>query len=81
MTLCTFDIKFPLGTQFIFGLLTFVTEKDEYLKMLPLRSMIEHPALASSISDVVCSGLDPFAGLYIRTVKLVRGISIVTPIL
>jgi hypothetical protein len=81
MTLCTFDIKFLLGTQFTFELLTFVTEKDEYFKMLTLRSVIEHPALAPSISDVVCSGLDTFAGLYIRTAKLVRGILIVTPIL
>jgi hypothetical protein len=37
----------------------------------------EHPA-PSSASGGACSGSDPFAGLYIRTVKLVWGIPIVT---
>jgi hypothetical protein len=30
----------------------------------------------SSTSGSVCSGLDPFAGLYIRTAKIVRGIPV-----
>jgi hypothetical protein len=46
--------------------------------MLPSGSASEHPTPApSSTSDSTCSGLDPFAGLYIRTAKLVWGISIV----
>jgi hypothetical protein len=35
----------------------------------------------SSIIGGVCSGLDPYTGLHIHTVKLVRGILIVTSIL
>jgi hypothetical protein len=50
--------------------------------MLPPGPVPEHPAPApSSTSDDACSDLDPFAGLYIRTAKLVRGILIVTSIL
>jgi hypothetical protein len=30
-----FDVKFPCGSQFTFGSLTFVAGKDENLKMLP----------------------------------------------
>jgi hypothetical protein len=46
--------------------------------MLPPGPVLEHPTSApSSTSDDICSGLDPFAGLYIRIAKLVRGISIV----
>jgi hypothetical protein len=72
-------MKFLLGTQFTFGSLTFAAGEDEDLKMLPLGPAPEHPAPApSSTSDGVCSRLDPFAGLYIRTAKLVRGILIVT---
>jgi hypothetical protein len=78
----TFDIKFLLGTQFTFGSLTFAVGEDEDLKMLPPGSAPEHPAPAPlSTSGGACSGLDPFAGLYIRTVKFIRGIPIVTSIL
>jgi hypothetical protein len=50
--------------------------------MLPLGPVPEHPALApSSTLGGSCSGLDPFVGLYIRTVKLVQDIPIVTSIL
>jgi hypothetical protein len=31
----SFDVKFPLGTQFTFGSLTFVAGEDEDQKMLP----------------------------------------------
>jgi hypothetical protein len=37
MTPCTFDIKFPCGTQFIFESLTFIAGEDGNLRMLPLR--------------------------------------------
>jgi hypothetical protein len=47
--------------------------------MLPPGTVPEHPAPApSSTSGGTCSGSDPFAGLYIRTAKLIRGILIVT---
>jgi hypothetical protein len=50
--------------------------------MLPAGPAPEHLVLASlSASDGSCSGLDPYAELYIRTAKLVRGIPIMTPIL
>jgi hypothetical protein len=82
MTSWTFDIKSPLDTQFTFGLLTFATGEDGDLKMLPPGSASEHPApTPSSTSGGACSGLDPFARLYIHTAKHVRGIPIVTSIL
>jgi hypothetical protein len=72
-------MKFPLGTQFTFGSLTFVVGEGRDLKMLPLGPAPEHPTPApSSTSGSTCLGLDPFVGLYIRTAKLVRGILIVT---
>jgi hypothetical protein len=75
----SFDVKFPLGAQFTFGSLTFIAGEDGDLKMLPPGTAPEHPAPApSSILIGTCLGLDPFAGLYIRIAKLVRGIPIVT---
>jgi hypothetical protein len=73
----SFDVKFPLGTQFTFGSLTFVAGEDGHLKMLTSGTAPEHH-VPSSTSGCTCSGSDPFAGLYIRTAKLVRGILIVT---
>jgi hypothetical protein len=50
--------------------------------MLLLGLASEHPALApSSAPSGSCSGLNPCAGLYIRTTKLVQGIPVVTSIL
>jgi hypothetical protein len=75
----TLDMKFPLDTQFTFGSLTFVVGEDGDLKMLPPGLASEHPTLApSSTSGSTCSGLDPFAWLYIHTAKLIHGIPIVT---
>jgi hypothetical protein len=71
-------MKFPLDTQFTFGPLTFAVGEDRDLKMLTLGPVPEHPTPAlSSTSDSTCSGLDPFAGLYIHIAKLVWGIPIV----
>jgi hypothetical protein len=71
-------MKFPLGTQFTFGALTFIAGEDGDLKMLPPGTALVHPAPArSSTSGGTCLGLDPFPELYIRTAKLVRGILIV----
>jgi hypothetical protein len=68
----TFDMKFSLGTQFTFGSLTFVIGEDGDLKMLPPGPVPEHPTIApSSTSGSTYSGSNPFAGLYIRTVKLI----------
>jgi hypothetical protein len=78
----TFDMKFPLGTQFYFGSLTFAVGEDGDFKLLPPEPTPEHPTPApSSTSDSTCSGLDSFAGLYIRTAKLDQGILIVMSIL
>jgi hypothetical protein len=84
----TFDIKFPLGTQFIFGSLTLPAAEDRELRMLLLGPAPEHHVPAdgqapwslttSSTSGGAYSDLDLFAGLYIRTAKIVRGIPIVT---
>jgi hypothetical protein len=83
----TFDVKFPLGTQFTFGSLTFAAGEDGELRMLPPNPALERRALAdgqatrslmiSSTSGVACSGVDPFVGLYIRTAKIIQGILIV----
>jgi hypothetical protein len=77
MTLKTFDIKFPCTTQLTFGSLTFATEKDGDLKMLPPGSALEHLTLTLSSASVgSSSGSDPCAGSYICTTKIVRDISI-----
>jgi hypothetical protein len=79
MTPWSFDVKFPLITQFTFGSLTFIAGENGGLKMLPLRIASEHPTpTPSSTSGGTCSGSDPFVGLYIRTAKVVRGIPIMT---
>jgi hypothetical protein len=79
MTPWSFDVKFPRSIQFTFGSLTFITGEDGDLKILPPGTASEHPAPAhSSTLGGTYSDLDPFAGLYIRTAKLVRGILIVT---
>jgi hypothetical protein len=85
------DVKFPRGTQFTFGSLTFVTGEDGDLKMLPLEAALEHLVLVhgpdpcspvnSSTLDGACSGWDLCAGLFPRTVEIVQGISVVTSIL
>jgi hypothetical protein len=77
-----FDVKFSCGTQLTFESFTFATGEDGDLKMLPLRPAPEHLTLASSsTSGEFCSGSDPYAGSYIRTTKIIRGIPIVTSIL
>jgi hypothetical protein len=82
IALWTFNVKFPRGTRFTFGTLTFTAGKDGDLKILPSGPAPEHLALAlTSALGGSCSGLDPCAGFYIRTTKLIRGIPIVTSIL
>jgi hypothetical protein len=86
-----FDVKFSCGTQLTFGSLSFAAGEDGDLKMLLLEAVPERLApehgqascsLAnSSTSGDACLGVDPWAGLYIRTAKLVRGIPIVTSII
>jgi hypothetical protein len=74
--------KFPHGTQLIFGSLTFAAEEDGDLKMLSTGPAPEHLALASSsASGGSCSRSDPCAGVYIRTVKIVQDIPVVTSII
>jgi hypothetical protein len=80
MTPWTFDIKFPRGTEFTFRLLTFAAGEDRDLRMLPPGEAVEHIA-PSSVSSETQAGSDLFDGAYIRTVKLIRGIPVVTTIL
>jgi hypothetical protein len=87
----TFDVKFPRGTQFTFGSLTFAAGEDGDLGMLPTGSAPECLALiygqapsfpaATSTSGGAYSGLDPCEGCHICTVKLIQGILIMTSIL
>jgi hypothetical protein len=87
----TFDVKFPYDTRFIFWSLTFVAEEDGNLKMLPpglapecltpVYGQAPYFLAIPSTTGGVCSGLDPYVGLHIRTIKLVWGIPIVTSIL
>jgi hypothetical protein len=91
MTPWTFDVKFPYDIQFTFGSLMFAVGEDENLKMLPLGLAVERltpvygqvPCFLtiSFTTGGACSGSDPYAGQHINTVKLVRGIPIVTSIL
>jgi hypothetical protein len=84
----TYDVKFPLDTQFIFRSLTFAAGEDGELRMLPPRPAPERhwsthgqapwSPMTSSTSGGVCSSLNPFAGLYIRTAKIICGIPVVT---
>jgi hypothetical protein len=76
----TFDIKFPRGTEFTFGSLTFAAGKDGDLWMLPPGEAAEH-ITPSSASRETQAESDLFDGSYIRTVKLIRGILVVTTIL
>jgi hypothetical protein len=72
MTPWTFDVKFPLSTQFTFEPLMFAAGEDGDLKMLPPGPALEHLASAdgqapwslttSSTSGGAYSGLDPFEG-------------------
>jgi hypothetical protein len=75
-----FDVKFPHGTEFTFGSLTFAAGEDGDLRMLPPGEVTEHTALSYASSETQADS-DFFDGSYIRTVKLVRGIPIVTTIL
>jgi hypothetical protein len=78
----TFNVKFPYSTGLIFGSLTFAAGENRDLKMLPPRPALEHLALASLLaSGESFSGSDPSVGSYIRTTKIVWGISVVTSIL
>ena len=76
----TFDVKFPLGTQFTFGSLTFAAGEDGDIQMLPPGEATEHTA-PSSASSGPREYSGSFDGTYIRTAKLVRGIPVVTSIL
>jgi hypothetical protein len=80
MTPWTFDVKFPLGTKFTFGSLMFAAGEDGDLRMLPPGEATEHTAPSSALSGTLADS-DFFDGLYICTVKLVRGIPVVTTIL
>jgi hypothetical protein len=80
MTPWTFDIKFPCGTEFTFGSLTFAAGEDGDLQMLPPGEATEHSAPSSASSETQADS-DLFDGPYIRTVKLVQGIPVVTTIL
>jgi hypothetical protein len=65
--------------------------EDGDLKMLPLEATLERLVLvhgpdpcspaSSFASDGACSGLDPYVGLFLRTVEIAQGIPIVTSIL
>jgi hypothetical protein len=76
----TFDIKFPRGTEFTFGSLTFVVREDGDLRMLPPGEAAEHIAPSSASSETQAES-DLFDGPYVRTVKLIRGIPVLTTIL
>jgi hypothetical protein len=76
----TFDVRFPLGTKFTFGSLTFAAREDGDLRMLPPGEATEHTTPSSASSGTQADS-DLFDGLYIRTAKLVRGIPAVTTIL
>jgi hypothetical protein len=71
-----FNIKFPRGTEFTLGSLTFAAGEDGDLRMLPPGEAAEHIAPSSASSETQVES-DLFDGSYIHTVKLVRGIPVV----
>jgi hypothetical protein len=91
MALWTFGIKFSYDTQFTFGSLMFAAGEDGNLKMLPPASAPErltpvygqapYFSVISSTIGGAYSGMDPYTGLHIRTIKLIQGILIVMSIL
>jgi hypothetical protein len=76
----TFDIKFPRSTEFTFGSLMFTAGEDGDLRMLPPGEAAEHIAPSSASSETQAES-DLFDGPYVRTVKFIRGIPVVTTIL
>jgi hypothetical protein len=70
MTPWTFDVKFPRGTEFTFGSLTFVVGEDGDVRMLPPGEATEHTAPSSASSGTQADS-DFFDEPYICTVKLV----------
>jgi hypothetical protein len=76
----TFDVKFPRGIEFTFGPLTFVAGEDGDLRMLPPGEAAKYTAPSSASSETEADS-DLFDMSYIRTVKLIRGIPVVTTIL
>jgi hypothetical protein len=76
----TFDVKFPRGTEFTFGSLTFAAGEDGDLRMLPPGEVTEHTAPSTASSGTQADS-DFFDESYIHMVKLVRGIPVVTTIL
>jgi hypothetical protein len=76
----TFNIKFPRGTEFTVESLTFAAGEDGDLRMLPPDEAAEHIAPSSASSETQAES-DLFDGTYIRMVKLIRGIPVVTTIL
>jgi hypothetical protein len=76
----TFDIQFPRGTEFTFRSLTFTAGEDGDLRILPLGEAAERIAPSSASSETQAES-DLFDGSYIRMVKLIRGIPVMTTIL
>jgi hypothetical protein len=79
----TFRIKFPYGTQFIFGLLMFVIGKDKNLELLTRGPGPRHPAPVYGVSPYypvnpftsggACSDLNPHAGPYYLSAMTSQG--------
>jgi hypothetical protein len=81
MTSCTFNIKFPCVTQFIFGLLMFVTGEDGKLELLtrgpmPVYGKATYYPAEPSKSGRACSGLNPCIRTYYLAAMTSQGISI-----
>jgi hypothetical protein len=66
----TFDVKFPLSTEFTFGSLTLAAGEDGDLRMLPPYEATEHTAPSSASSGTQADS-NFFDEPFIRTVKLV----------
>jgi hypothetical protein len=66
----TFDIKFPRGTEFTIGSLTFAAGEDGDLWMLPPGEATEHITPLSASRETQAES-DLFDGPYIRMVKFI----------
>jgi hypothetical protein len=71
--------------------MTFTVSEDGDLKVLPLEDALEHLVLVhgpdpcspanSSASNSAYLGSDPYAGLFLHTIKIAQGIPVMTSIL
>jgi hypothetical protein len=90
-----YDEKLPVGTQFLFGTFMFIVREDGNLELevwgLPPRQWVpiyggasrdptNPSSTTTSASDDICSGLNPYVGLYVLATMTLQRYLIGVPI-